>query len=72
MEQTAISLFESSDQNILDLSFEQSALLLGQLNELLAFDVAKVPKCKQLIKQSINKSAKLRKELERSSIATVT
>ena len=71
VEQTAISLFESSDQNILDLSFEQSALLLGQLNELLDFDVTKVAKCKQLIKQSINKSARLRKELEHSSIATV-
>ena len=71
VEQIAISLFESSDQNILDLSFEQSALLLGQLNELLTFDVAKVAKCKQLIKQSINESAKLRKELEQSSIATV-
>lgn len=71
VEQTAISLFGSPDQNILDLSFEQSAALLGRLNELLAFDVTKVAKCKQLIKQSIKKSARIRKELEQSSIATV-
>lgn len=71
IEQTAVSLFESTEQNILDLSFEQSALLLGQLNELLAFDVAKVTKYKKQIKQSINKSARLRKELEQSSISTV-
>ena len=71
IEQTARSLYEPAGENILDLSFEQSALLLGQLDDLLAFDEAKVMKCKRLIKQSINRSAKLRKELEQSSIATV-
>ena len=59
------------DNRILDLSFEQSATLTASISELLDFDKSKVAKVKKLIKQSINKSAKIRKELEQSNIATV-
>lgn len=71
IEKTATLLYGSSAPSILDLSFEQSALLLGKINDLISFDVQNIKKCKRLIKQSINKSAKIRKELENSSIATV-
>ena len=59
------------DDRILDLSFEQSAALTASISELLDFDKSKVAKVKKLIKQSINKSAKNRKELEQSNITTV-
>ena len=71
IEQKATTLFESTEPCILSLSFEQSALVLGQLNELLAFDANKVSEYKRQIKNSIKKTARLRNELEQSSITTV-
>ena len=59
------------DDRILDLSFEQSVALTASISELLDFDKSKVAKAKKLIKQSINKSAKIRKELEQSNITSV-
>ena len=56
---------------ILDLSFEQSAALLSQTNEILAFDTQKVAKLKRAIKRSISISAQTRDELDRSSTTTV-
>ena len=67
----ATELFGSPEAGILELSFEQSAKLLSQVNELISFDKEKIAKCKKLIKQSISKSAKTRKELEQSSISSV-
>lgn len=63
--------YGTADDRILDLSFEQSANLMAAVSDLLAFDRNKVAKVKQLIKQSISRSAQLRKELEQSSISTV-
>lgn len=61
----------AQESGILDLSFEQSADLLSTVSELLSFDRNKIAKAKRLIKQSIDKSTKLRKELEQSNISTV-
>lgn len=71
IEGKARELFGSQEDAILELSFEQSANLLSQVNALLTFDGDKISKCKKLIKQSIAKSAKIRKELEQSNISSV-
>ena len=71
IEEKAREVFGSQEDAILELSFEQSANLLSQVNALLAFDGDKIAKCKKLIKQSIAKSAKIRKELEQSNISSV-
>ena len=71
IERTVLSKYSNCEDRILDLSFEQSANLMATVSDLLRFDKTKVDKAKQLIKQSINKSAKIRKDLEQSSIATV-
>lgn len=67
----AYSQFGSDDEQILALSIEQSALLLGQIGSILSFDVKKIQKYKRAIKNSIAVSAKLRQELENSSVSTV-
>ncbi|USF25771.1 hypothetical protein N510_000683 [Firmicutes bacterium ASF500] len=56
---------------LLNLSFEQSAVVLGQINQILNFDVGKVAKCKQAIKGSLASSAAVRQELENSSLSAV-
>lgn len=71
IEKIVLAKYSTCEDRILDLSFEQSANLMATVSELLSFDKTKVGKAKRLIKQSINKSAKIRKELEQSSIATV-
>lgn len=57
--------------SILDLSFEQSADLLAQINTILAFDQDKIQKCKRSIRRSIAFSAKLRAELDSSDVTSV-
>lgn len=71
IEKAVLEKYCSRGDRILDLSFEQSANLMATISELLSFDRSKIEKVKKLIKQSINKSSKLRKELEQSSISTV-
>ena len=71
IEKTVLEKYGTDGDPILDLSFEQSANLLSQVSELLSFDRSRILKAKKMIKQSISKSAKLRKELEQSSITTV-
>lgn len=71
IKQQAFILFGNEAEQILDLSFEQSASLLVQVNQILDFDVEKVAKCKQAIKRSIAVSGRTRKELEASNVATV-
>ncbi len=71
IERIVFAKYSTGEDRILDLSFEQSANLMATVSELLSFDRTKVAKAKRLIKQSISKSAKLRKELEQSSIASV-
>lgn len=71
MKELAFKCFGTPEAPILDLSFEQSAMLISSINELLDFDVEKIKKCKSAIKKSLAKSAKLRQELEESNISTI-
>lgn len=63
--------FADSGEVILDLSLEQSAVLLSHINSILDFEVAKVTKCKKAIKASISLTTKTRQELENSNISFV-
>lgn len=67
----AFAQFGSEEKQILDLSLEQSAALLTQVNVILSFDATKVAKCKRAIKKSISVSAQLRQELENSTVSAV-
>lgn len=59
------------DRPLLNLSFEQSTVVLGQIKQILDFDVNEVSKHKQAIKQSVARSAAVRQELENSSLSAV-
>lgn len=61
--------YGSADTEILGLSLEQSASLLAQIGVVLSFDADKVSKCRRAIKRSISKSAKIRQELDNSSVS---
>ena len=67
---TVLTKYGSGESRILDLSFEQSANLVATITDYLLFDQNRVKKTKQQIKQSISKSAKLRKELEQSNVSS--
>ena len=67
----AFSNYGSTDTQILDLSLDQSALLLSQISTILAFDAKKVEKYKNAIKKSITLSATIRQQLDNSNIAAV-
>lgn len=67
----AAEQFSSSSDSILDLSLEQSALLLGHINQILDFEVEKVAKYKRAIKRSLAVTAKTRQELDSSSVSSV-
>lgn len=67
----AFSNYGSTDTQILDLSLDQSALLLSQIGTILAFDAKKVAKYKNAIKKSITLSATIRQQLDNSNIAAV-
>lgn len=67
----AFSNYGSADTQILDLSLDQSALLLSQISTILAFDAKKVAKYKNAIKKSITLSATIRQQLDNSNIAAV-
>lgn len=67
----AFELFGDDEMPILNLSLEQNALLLNQINQIISFDETKIEKCKRAIKRSLNITAKIRKELETSSITSV-
>ena len=71
LKDTVFSLFGSDDADILDLSFEQSAMVMVKVNEILDFDKDKIEKCKKSIKKSIARSAKIRAELENSNVTSV-
>lgn len=68
---TAFSNYGSADTQILDLSLDQSAMLLSQIGTILAFDAKKVAKYKNAIKKSISESAAIRQQLDNSNIAAV-
>ena len=68
---TAFSDFGTKVEPILNLSLEQTSLILAQINHVLSFEQDKVAKCKKAIKRSLNLSAKIRKEIDNSSITSV-
>lgn len=70
IEKVLLSKYSECTERILDLSFEQSANILSSIIELLDFDINEIAQTKQMIKQSIKKSSKIRKELEESNIST--
>lgn len=67
----AFELFGDDEMAVLNLSLEQNALLLNQINQIISFDETKIEKCKRAIKRSLNLTAKIRKELETSSVTSV-
>lgn len=71
MKEIAFAQFGQNSQPILNLSLEQSSILFAQINRILSFDKEKILKCKRAIKRSLTLTAKVRKELESSSISSV-
>ena len=67
----AFAEFGTDKKPILNLSLEQSSLLLAQINQILSFEEEKVQKCKNSLKRSLTLTAKIRKEIESSSITSV-
>lgn len=67
----AFDEFGTDKEPILNLSLEQNSVLLAQINHILSFEQEKVEKCKKAIKRSLNLTAKIRKEIEGSSITSV-
>lgn len=71
IDSAAFAAFGTEKEPILNLSFEQNSLILAQINTILSFEQDKVEKCKKAIKRSLNLSAKIRKEIDSSSITSV-
>ncbi len=69
--EVAYEHFGNSEVPILNLSLEQNALLLAQINQILAFEQDKIAKCKRAIKRSLNLTVKTRREIEGSNITSV-
>ncbi|MGN0246864.1 MAG: AAA family ATPase [Lachnospiraceae bacterium] len=71
IDSAAFADFGTEKEPILNLSFEQNSLILAQINTILSFEKDKVEKCKKAIKRSLNLTAKIRKEIDSSSITSV-
>lgn len=71
IDSAAFADFGTEKEPILNLSFDQNSLILAQINTILSFEQDKVEKCKKAIKRSLNLTAKIRKEIESSSITSV-
>lgn len=71
MKTLASCLYGGEAAPILDLSFEQCVTLLAQISTITDFDQSKISKYRSLIKNSISRSAKLRQELDNSSVVAV-
>ena len=71
IDSAAFADFGTEKEPILNLSFEQNSLILAQINTTLSFEQDKVEKCKKAIKRSLNLTAKIRKEIDSSSITSV-
>lgn len=71
IDSAAFADFGKEKEPILHLSFEQNSLILAQINTILSFEQDNVEKCKKAIKHSLNLSAKIRKEIDSSSITSV-
>ena len=71
LKNAVLSQFGSGEEQILDLSIEQSTSLLIIINDILNFEMEDIAKYKRAVKRSVSKTAKLRQELENSSIDEV-
>ena len=71
MRSLASCLYGGEAEPILDLSFEQCVKLLAQISTITSFDSAKIEKHRNAIRNSINRSAKLREELDNSNLLAV-
>lgn len=71
MRSLASCLYGGEAEPILDLSFEQCVKLLAQISTITSFDSAKIEKHRNAIRNSINRSAKLREELDNSTLLAV-
>ncbi len=71
MRSLASCLYGGEAKPILDLSFEQCVKLLAQISTITSFDSAKIEKHRNAIRNSINRSAKLREELDNSNLLAV-
>lgn len=71
IDSAAFADFGTEKEPILNLSLEQNSLILAQINKILSFEQDKVEKCKKAIKRSLNLTAKIRKEIDSSSITSV-
>jgi len=67
----AADKYGAAEELILDFSLAQSAQVLAQINRVLEFDASKIEKHKRRIKHSLAITAKIRKELDASSVSTV-
>jgi len=66
--QVAFEQYGHQAQSILDLSFEDNALVMGQIKDILSFEDEKIGKAKKTIKTSLKKCTTLRQEIEKSSV----
>ena len=71
IEKLANKEYSGTEEHILDLSIEQSSILIAQINTILNFDAEKISKCKSIIKRSLLLTAKIRRELDNSNISSV-
>lgn len=67
----AFEKFGTDKAPILNLSLEESSLLLTQINQVLSFKQSKIEDYKKAIKRSLRKTAKIRKEIDNSNISNV-
>lgn len=67
----AYSVYGNDSENILDLSFESGADVLASIKDILEFDTDRIFEAKKEIKESIAKSAKIRKLLDECTIDSV-
>lgn len=63
--------FSSGKDTILDLSFENATTVLSLVRDILDFEEEKILKVKKAVKNSINKSARIRKKLDECNIDSV-
>lgn len=67
----AFTKFGTDKEPILNLSLEETSLLIAQINQILSFEQSKIEKCKNAIKRSLRQTAKIRKEIDNSNISNV-
>lgn len=71
LQEKSKELYFNGKENILELSLEDKSVVVSQINNILNYDKNEIIKAKKKIKTSINKSAKIRAELEKSNVEFV-